>query len=274
MMQTLHSISPINHCYQTYGSKPVRILCNDLENYVCKYYTGGSGPAYNLFNEYLAASFLKLWNLPVPDFALVKISKSHMEGLGFPYHFFEMPCFGSRFMGDFKEVDKVFMGMPKDRFKNPESVLAFIWIAMFDIWLCNEDRSHNNFNLLYNMDENHFIPIDHVNVFNGLNIDKQPYLISENESILNSPLFRLFFFGTLQPKAKEFRSEIEKTFKRHIALCNENLHQIFSDLPIEWKLDIPFIREKITFFFSEEWQTTSLNHFFDLFYHNYKRIKL
>jgi hypothetical protein len=87
-------------------------------------------------------------------------------------------------------------------------------------------------------------------------------------------MFRLFFFGTLQPKSDEFRSDIEKSFKKHIALCNENLHQILSSLPSLWQLDRPFIKEKIAFFFSDEWQTNSLNHFFDLFYHNYKRLKL
>ena len=273
-MQTLQSISPINHCYQTYGSKPVRILCNDLENYVCKYYTGGSGPAYNLFNEVLAASFLKIWQLPVPDFALVTIAKKHMEGLGFPFHYFDYPCFGSRFMGDFKEVDKVFMGMPKNRFKNPETAMGYIMIALFDIWLGNEDRNHNNFNLLYDPAGNHFVPIDHVNIFNGLSIDKPPYLISENESILSSPLFPLFICGTLQPKPKNFRLDIERTFKSQIKNCEKNLPQILLSLPDQWRLDMSFIYERLAFFFSNEWVTNSLNYFFDLFYHNYKNLKL
>lgn len=273
-MQNLHSISPINHCYQTYGSRPVRVLCNDLENYVCKYYTGGSGPAYTLFNEVLAASFLKIWQLPVPDFALVTIAKKHMEELGFPYHYFDDSCFGSRFMDNYKEVDKVFMGMPKSRFKNPETAKGYVMIALFDIWLCNEDRNHNNFNLLYHPEKNHFVPIDHVNIFNGLNIDKHPYLISENESILSSPLFRLFFYGSLQPDHEIFRSDIEKTFKRHIKHCEKNLPQILSSLPGQWRLDLPFISERLEFFFSEKWVTKSLNHFFELFYYNYKNLKL
>ncbi len=274
LMKAVQSISSINHCYQTYGSKPVRIMCNDLENYVCKYYTGGSGPAHNLFNEVLAASFLKIWKLPVPDFAFVTIGRKHIENVGFPYHYFETPCFGSRFMGDYKELDKVFMGMPKSRFKNPDTAKGFVWIALFDIWLCNEDRNHNNFNLLYDAARNAFVPIDHVNIFNGLNIDKAPYLISENESILNSPLFPLFFFGTLQTEQKHFRSNIEKTFKSHIKNCEKSLPQILHSLPDQWRLDLPFISERLSFFYSDEWMANSLNHFFTLFYHNHKKIKL
>jgi len=273
-MKSIHSISTINFCYQTDGSKPVRILCNDLEYYVCKYYTGGSGPANNLFNEVLAASFLRIWNLPVPDFATVTIQRQHIGNLGFPYHYFEAPCFGSRFMADFKEVDKVFMGMPKSRFKNPDTVMGFIWIALFDIWLCNEDRNHNNFNLLYDAEKNTFVPIDHVNIFNGLNIDKTSYLIAENESILSSPLFPLFFFGNLQPKQKHFRSNIEKTFKSHVKNCEKSLPQILHSLPDQWRLDLPFISERLSFFYSDEWLMKSLNHFFELFYQHYKRIKL
>ncbi|MFW6227553.1 MAG: HipA family kinase [Bacteroidota bacterium] len=254
-MKTLHSISSINHCYQTYGSRPVRVLCSDLEDYVCKYYTGGNGIAYNLFNEYLAASFLKIWKLPVPDFSVVTIAKKHMEGLGFPYRYFEVPCFGSKYLGNCKEVDKVFIGLPKNRFKNPESAMEYMMIALFDIWLCNEDRNHNNYNLLYDSVTNHFIPIDHVNIFNGLNIDKQPYLISENESILSSPLFPIYFYGTLQLITKDFRFKFKKIFNSHINICNESLNQILSDLPIQWQLDLPLIKEKVAFFFSEEWIT-------------------
>jgi len=72
----LHSITEIKpeHCYQTRGSRPVRALCNDLNYYVCKYHTS-SGFPYHLFNEYLAACFLQIWQLPVPEFAFVKIKK-------------------------------------------------------------------------------------------------------------------------------------------------------------------------------------------------------
>ncbi len=254
--------------------QPVRVLCNDLENYVCKYYTGGAGPAYNLFNEFLAASFLKQWQLPVPDFGIVTIAQKHMEGLGFPCHYFDIPCFGSRFMGDCKEVDKVFMGMTKNRFKNPEIAMNYVSIALFDIWLCNEDRHHDNFNLLLNPVNNNFIPIDHVNIFNGQNLDKQPYFISDNESILSSPLFPLFFYGTLQPDQKNFRSDITETFKDYIERCNENLPHILSNLPAEWRIDLSFIRDRLVFFFSDVWVSQALDFFFQLLFHNYKKLKL
>ena len=177
-------------------------------------------------------------------------------------------------MGEYKEVDKVFMGMIKSRFKNPSTAMGFIQIALFDIWLCNEDRNHNNYNLLYDIVNNHFVPIDHVNIFNGLNIDKPPYLISQNESILTSPLFRLFFYGTLQTENKSFRSDIENTFKNHVRNCEKILPQILPSLPDQWRLDLPFISDRLAIFFSDAWLADSINYFFDLFYYNYKNLKL
>ena len=72
----LFSISEItpDDCLQTKGSHPIWVFCNDMNHYICKYFTG-KGPAYSLFNEYIASAFLKLWKLPVPEFAFVSVKK-------------------------------------------------------------------------------------------------------------------------------------------------------------------------------------------------------
>lgn len=100
-INNLYSITEIQkqHCYETRGSRPVRVFCNDLNYYVCKYATGVGFP-YMLFNEYIAACFLKIWNLPVPDFGFVHIKPEHVKLTGYPFHFFEKPCFGSLYMAN------------------------------------------------------------------------------------------------------------------------------------------------------------------------------
>jgi hypothetical protein len=77
-MQTLSSIQTANRQYDT-GERPVLIMCSDMHNYVCKY--AGGGDTMKLYCEYIAASFLKIWKLPVPDFAFVAINYDHVKQL-------------------------------------------------------------------------------------------------------------------------------------------------------------------------------------------------
>jgi hypothetical protein len=75
---------------------------------------------------------------------------------------------------------------------------SFLKIGLFDIWMSNEDRHYENFNLLYNLKEKRYVPIDHAMCFNSGNLDKAPSLIGNNESILTSPFVNRFFYRPLQ----------------------------------------------------------------------------
>ncbi len=270
----IKSISEVNYCYQTQGSRPVRILCDDLEYYVCKYYTGNSGPAYALFNELFAASLLKIWEIPAPDYAIITVEKDHILNTGYPYHYFKYPCFGSKFQSNAKEVDKIFMGMQKSKISNFNTAYTYLLIALFDMWLSNEDRHNENFNLLFDIHNSSFIPIDHVCIFNSNSIDKEPYLISTNESILSSPLFSRFFFAPLKPEQEVLRYKIEEDFKNHLDKCHEKLPHILTSIPPKWQVDIPFIQSRLEHFFSDYWINKTLKHFFDIFNSNFKKLKL
>jgi hypothetical protein len=81
-LKSIKEILP-EDCFATGGSKPVKVFCNDWNDYVCKYFTG-KGFASGLFNEYLATSFLKLWNVNVPDFAFVRVQKDHLDVSALP----------------------------------------------------------------------------------------------------------------------------------------------------------------------------------------------
>jgi len=56
--------------FNTKGSHPVLVYCNDFSYYVVKYKR--NRVATNLFNEYIGASFLKLWDLAIPDFEFIE----------------------------------------------------------------------------------------------------------------------------------------------------------------------------------------------------------
>lgn len=268
-MKYLQSITEIKkeHCYDTNGSRPVRVFCNDLNYYVCKYRTGAGFP-FLLFNEYIAARFLQIWNLPVPDFAFVEISREHVNQTLLPYHFFDLPAFGSRFMGDFTEVDKFFIETPIIRKNNTSGRDSFLKIALFDIWLCNEDRHYDNFNLLYNLKENLFVPIDHAFCFNSSNLDKEPYLLSDNASILSTPFLNRFFDRTLQTKPNDIRLQIVEEFKFYAGICYDEIDKILNEVPPAWNSDTEFLREQLQFFFSKQWLKGCIDKFTSLYFLN------
>ena len=146
-LQSLAGIST-DDCLQTKGSFPVRVLCTDFNYYICKYFRG-EGPAYSLFNEYIAACFLNTWELNPPEFAFVKIKQEHIREIPYPNHYFSRSCFGSLYHQEFKDVDNLFVGISVTGTNLEHLKETFLKIAFFDIWLSNEDRTGNNYNLLF-----------------------------------------------------------------------------------------------------------------------------
>jgi len=238
-LNTLKSIEAIepHHIFNT-NTKPVLVHCNDLNHYVCKY-SRGSVSASRLFREYIAASFLKLWGLSVPDFAFVYIKSNHL-----PNHQWlsganlEMPCFGSLHDRNYKEIDQFFFEMTEHqrrRFSNKEEFLA---IAFFDIWIGNDDRNYNNFNLLYSSNEadNHFVPFDHECCFNTGNLDKGLYTLSFEDSLLSTPLLtRLFTVSKLIDKS--FIENLRTRWYLCTESCRKKIKYILKRIPSEWLID-------------------------------------
>lgn len=256
--------------FDTRGSQPFKVFCSDMNYYICKYHKEFGFPSY-LFNEFIAARFLQIWNLPVPQFAFLKINTDHIQLLDLPKHYFDKNCFGSFFNGDCKEVDKFFLTMPFMQKIGIETKLDFLKIAMFDIWLCNEDRHFENFNLLFDIKTNQFVPIDHSFCFNTSNLNKVPDLISENESILSSPLLSQLFVRTLQANFNEYRLRIITEFKRDVSLCHDELNNVLQQLPLDWNSDLDFLRSRLEYYFSDNWLQECTNQFNTLFHLSLKQ---
>ena len=141
-------------------------------------------------------------------------------------------------------------------------VPQFLKIGLFDIWLSNEDRNFGNMNLMLDVESINFIPIDHVQVFNSNSIDKEPVQITEDESILTSPLMSKNFLRTLQQNCENLRTTSISEFSRDLNLCHENIDKIFQNVPPEWSIDPLFIQSRLNYYFSKEWQEKSLSTFF------------
>ena len=74
-MKRLKSIQPILKKYDTQGSSPILVMANDLKQWVCKYRN-----VNQLFNELLSYQFAKIWQINIPECALIEIDyKKHIE---------------------------------------------------------------------------------------------------------------------------------------------------------------------------------------------------
>ncbi len=243
-MQYLKSISLISKVYATTGSKPVLVMCNDLEHYVCKYNISYGRTASKLFREYIGACFLKQWNLSVPDFAFVEISEDHIGELPqLQPQFFKTICFGSRYDRNCKEADKFLSFIEASDRKLFINKNDYLKIALFDIWMSNEDRNYGNYNLMLNLENSYeFVPIDHEMIFNTGNLDKGLYLISESDSIINTPFTRRLYTKKELADKKNLKS-IKEEYYLCVNNCQNHLNTILENIPDDWLVNIDFERE-------------------------------
>ena len=266
-MKDLHSIEVIEreHVFQT-GCNPLLIHASDLNYYVCKYLRGNTS-ADKLFLEYLAVSFLKIWEIPVPDYAFVKIRNEDLTpGLGISSINLNCPSFGSLYNREFKEIDKFLNQMSEyqgRRFSNPEEFLS---IAFFDIWVCNDDRHTGNFNLFVH-DQNgglRFVAFDHEAIFNTNNLNRGIYALNENDSILTSH-FLFQIISQKQLKSEKYLVDLRDKWYNCIKLCREGLPEILSKVPKEWHINLRQQNDLLLrYLFDEKWISDTYKIFLEI----------
>ncbi len=255
------SVSQIDYenVYQTAGSHPFLIQCDDLAYYLVKYKS--SVEAYNLFKEYLAASFLKVWELNIPDFDFVEVKEkhwvSHFDLNPFDY---EHTCFGTKFSRNYFDLTDFAQNNSKFRanqFFRKEEIFE---IALFDIWVANEDRNAGNPNLMYDISkENRLVPIDHQHIFNSGCLDYPLESLTFDDSILYHPVIGAFF------NKKELTNlpldKIKTRYYLCLDKCYQSLDTILGTIPENWYItkNIKVLIEKNLF--SDTWKEETWNTF-------------
>ncbi len=256
-MKTIHSIEKMHHIYKTNGSSPILITCNDLNEWICKY---DKFPKY-LFNELIASQFAVIFGINIPETAFIKVKPEHIDTVNHPnlqLNWFEKDCFGSKHLDNTIEIGNSTMAMFNEAsFKsNIVNKDDFLKIALFDIWMANEDRNHNNFNMLLHTTPAKsylFYVIDHVNIFNSNFLDYDISLLTEDDSIIKTDLARILF-----RKDKNLTSIIHnliKNFYLYTKECENKLDEILSLVPTSWNIDLKHIRERIIEdLFTDKWK--------------------
>lgn len=260
-MHTVQSIQTANIHYET-GDRPILVLCSDMQDYVVKH--GLNGNATNLVCEYIAASFLKLWNLPVPEFSFVRVNYDHVKHYAMPKRDVELTCFGSRFDKLFVEISQ--FNDKADLKRNnisEEQKLNLLKISLFDIWLANEDRNQNNLNLLYDVrNACNIIPIDHGAILNSRSLSSKLELLTESESLVSTDLYRHMFKNHYSTKADI--SNLKDYFYLCANKCTQNFDEILNNTPADWHSAVDAIKIKFqNEVFSHNWKSTVLHTFLE-----------
>lgn len=264
MILTQQSLYRSEHMYTT-GDNPILVTCSDMSDWVCKH-----GRMYSsvLFSEVIGSTFAQLWNLKTPEVSFVKVLTEHLpnEYLNIVQPaFFNKPCFGSRLIIESQVVDKTLLPSFRNTLFRTKIInkTDLLKIALFDIWLGNEDRHHGNSNLLLDQtltNEYYFNVFDHGAIFNSNALSYGIQLISDNESIICSDLAQILFRkGNTLTKNVD---NIVKDFYLCTLKCESHLSNILIDIPIQWGLNMQnlelLIRDNL---FTQGWKTDCENYF-------------
>jgi hypothetical protein len=242
MLPSLNSISAIANIIQTRGSMPVVVMAEDFEDYACKY-----GSPYKLINEYLAHQFLQIWEMRVFPAAFINIKKEHvLDDMLSPrlrLFDFDKPTFGLQYKNEAIDASNILLGLKNDgyelaKFTNRFSLLK---IALFDLWLANNDRNHHNYNILIHDYE--FIPIDHVDIFDGGRLGNELAQLTDEDSLINSDLALTFLNS--KAKLEEYVEVLIEKFPTFVYECGNALPHIIANLPGEWCDDKPLLQQNI-----------------------------
>jgi hypothetical protein len=186
-IKCLSSITTASKVFQT-GKQPILITCNDMNDYVCKH-KHKSIYCNSLFNEYIASCFLKLWSMPIPEFAFIHVKNEHINEFaienGLEPFSFQGTCFGSYYMQNAGDLNSLYHLIDKKVLQKIDKMI-FLKIVLFDIWMANEDRTHNNPNILVAFNKNNWVfqPIDHEYCFNS-NSCRDLVQLTQDDSILS-----------------------------------------------------------------------------------------
>lgn len=250
----LHSIQKIKKVYNT-GDKPVLVECNDLNNYVCKH-NGGQSKAYKLFAEWICHCLLEELSVALPTKEIIQIKDEHVLGDSACQLIFfkDKPCFGTLHLEEALEWNQFNSNAEIKSITNKNDLLK---ISFCDLWLGNEDRNWNNFNLLFNPLERGYEinPIDHAACFNSLSFinERKLVMLSQDETIIHTEEFRAIVKPLLKnmKQASEFIEslyicipEIEKNYDKHVL-----------KVPSEWNIPPEYINALKLNLFEKEWLT-------------------
>ena len=264
-VQHLHSIQDVSKQYNT-GDLPVLVLCSDKQQYICKYVRPNATISYKLACEYMGVVFADAWNINTPPFALVQIMPVHWASMTVS-HSSSAPAIG------FKKIDGVIDITPTS-YRQVEANVATLYqllkIALFDFWIANEDRTYNNANLLYQIENEQLISIDYGGILNNVTFDFPLSRLTETDSILGADIFTHIIKSISPEQLGKAVKRLEKDYSQCIHRSKQQVG-ILADMPKEWAVPATKIQNKVEELFSPKWINETWDNFVECLksYSNY-----
>lgn len=248
MIPRLNSIKEVIKKFHTNGSRPILIQADDFEYYICKYPFHPQD--FKLINEYLANRFAQIWEIDVPELAFINVKRKHvpesMLGDRLTYSNIEIPIVGFKKVDDITEYADTFAeGLSKSDLRKYNKG-KYLQLALFDIWLSNDDRNINNTNILTKSGDEEVYPvaIDHEKIFNTGNLARPIYSLSYEDSLLYSNLYHRLLknsestINLIEDVCANLQSNVEK--------CQYSLKHILADVPAQWNVDLAELEKRIS----------------------------
>lgn len=246
-MNKVVAVGEILKVYQT-GDRPILVLCSDGYHYICKYKQPGYS-ANKLACELIGGAFAKLWKIPTPQVALVVNDPIIWDNSGIS-HDTVAPLLGSLKMENVFDVNS----FNCDQIKVSQRPLyQLLKIALFDLWIANEDRTSNNYNLLYDLRLQNIVSIDYGGIFNSGILGMPIYQLNESDSIISSDLYAWL-------KRAEFKYTYQE-FSSAVAKCQNSYMEVLDLIPKEWGIDIKLFERKLNELFAPAWVKDTWDNF-------------
>ncbi len=229
--------------YQT-GDRPILVLCADGYHYICKYKQPGYS-ANRLVNELIGSGFAKEWKIATPYNALIINDPIIWDNKGIT-HDLEAPLWGSRKMESVFDLSDINCSQIKPSFR---SLYELLTIALFDLWMANEDRTCNNYNLLYDLKQEKIVSIDYGGIFNSGIMGYPIYQLNAQDSIIMSNLYD----SLKRAGVEKVSSALRFVFLKNVSHCKRISKELLDSIPTEWNIDALSYEAKLNELFDVSW---------------------
>ena len=141
--------------------------------------------------------------------------------------------------------------------RSQKALSQLLRIALFDLWLTNEDRTCNNYNLLYDLQLGNIVSIDYGGIFNSGILNNAVYQLNPADSILSSNLY-----SRLKPKMSDrLMDHIKSQYLRSIKKCKRITQMVLDSIPEEWNVEKYVIKNKLGEVFVDGWISDTWGNF-------------
>jgi hypothetical protein len=253
----IHSIQSISAKYNT-GDEPVLVLCSDKRQYICKYMRSSATIAYKLACEYIGAKLAAIWKINTPPVALVNILPAHWETVNVT-HSLSAPAIGYQKLENVIDITPTFTQIAA----NKKTLLQLLKIALFDFWITNEDRTYNNANLLYDLENEDLVSIDYGGILNNVSFDYSSQQLTETDSILCADLSAHLLASVTIKDIESALPILYAEYLRSVNTARKQINSISQEMPKEWALPTNKILAKLTELVEPQWVEDTWNNFIE-----------